>query len=92
MPRRIATQQQAAARFQVNEKTVRNWIAKGLITGYRLPAGRAIRVDLDEIERVMSTIPATVARPGRTPFGPKARIVSVIEAVEPEPGEGGGDR
>ena len=85
MPRRtFVTQEQAAARLQVTPKTIRNYIAKGLIVGYRLPGGRAVRVDLDEIERVMSVIPTTVARPYRRAFGPRARIVNVIPAVTDE--------
>ncbi len=100
MSRRFATQQQAAARFQVSVKTIRNWISKGLITGYRLPGARAVRVDLDECERVMSTIPATIARPNKPAFGPNARIVTVVPAVRPTPegvadpaaAEGGGLR
>lgn len=80
--RHIATQQAAAERFHVHPRTIRNWISRGLITGYRTPTGRAIRVDLDEIERVMATIPTTVARPNRRPFGPKAKIVTVVPAVE----------
>lgn len=75
--RNIVTQQRAATRFDVTVRTVRNWISRGLITGYKLPGGRAIRVDLDEIEKVMSVVPATVARPGQKPFGPKAKIVDL---------------
>lgn len=86
MSRRFATQQQAAARFQVTDKTIRNWISAGLITGYKLPGGRAVRVDIDEIERVMKSIPTTVARPGHKAFGPKAKIVHVVTAVEPVAG------
>lgn len=81
MPRKFATQQQAADRFEVSDKTIRNWISKGLITGYKLPGSRAIRVDLDEIERMLSVVPATVARTPRTAFGPKAKIVSVAQPV-----------
>jgi len=75
--RLIATQAQAAARFKVTPKTIRNWISKGLITGFRTPTGRGIRVDLSEIERVMSRIPTTVARPGTNLYGPRARIVDL---------------
>ena len=78
--RRFASQEQAAQRFQVTPKTIRNWISRGLITGYRLPGGRAVRVDLDECERVLERIPATIAKPNRTPYGPKAKIVRVITA------------
>jgi excisionase family DNA binding protein len=91
MSRRFATQQQAADRLQVTTKTIRNYVSNGLLVGYRLPGARAIRVDLDELDRVMKVIPTTVARPGHRAFGPKARIVTVIEAVEPAVVEGGGE-
>ncbi len=35
---------EVAAAFAVTERTVRNWIAEGKITAYRL-AGRLIRID-----------------------------------------------
>lgn len=82
--RRFATQEQAAARYQVVPKTVRNWISRGLITGYRLPGGRAVRVDLDECDRVLATIPATVAKPNRPAYG-GAKIITVVMA-EPDAG------
>lgn len=69
---RIITQQQAADENGVCVKTIRNWISRGHITGYRTPAGRAIRVDADEIRLNMSVIPAM--RRGTQPFGPKAKI------------------
>ncbi len=77
--RTFATQQRAAEKFGVHQRTVRNWISRGLITGYRLPGGRAVRVDLDEIERMLTLVPATVVRHkvGRKPFGPEATIVSI---------------
>jgi hypothetical protein len=79
--RRFATQQAAAAHFDVHPRTIRNWISNGLITGYKLPTGRAIRVDLDECERLMQSVPPTVARPNHPAFGPSARIVTVAEVV-----------
>jgi excisionase family DNA binding protein len=82
MPR-IVTQQQAARAIGVGDRTIRNWISEGLITGYRLPSGRAIRVDLDEITNTMKAIPA-VFRP-KQPFGPKAKIVTIVEALPPRP-------
>lgn len=59
MPRRnLATQKTVAQLYQVTERTVRNWITRGLITGYRLPGSRAVRLDLDEVDRALTTIPA----------------------------------
>ena len=81
MPRKYVTHQQAADRFCVNERTIRNWISKGLITGYKLPGSRAIRVDLNEIETMLRVVPTTVARSPMTSFGPKAKIVAVNTPV-----------
>jgi excisionase family DNA binding protein len=83
LPRRrqLTTQQQAAAHFQVHERTIRNWISEGLITGYRLPTGRAIRVDLAEIEQMIKAIPTV--RATKLPFGPKARIVDMSNVANP---------
>ena len=65
------TQQEAAKLFGVNSRTIRNWITEGLITGYRLPGGHAVRVDRDEILAKIKAIPT------RQPFGPKANIVDL---------------
>jgi excisionase family DNA binding protein len=89
MPRRIVTQQQAAQAVGVHARTIRNWISEGLITGYRLPGGRAIRVDLEEINNQMRVIPAAM-RP-RVPFGQKAKIINVVEAQPPQ-AEGDGEQ
>jgi excisionase family DNA binding protein len=87
MPRRrtYVTQAQAAEHLQVTDRTIRRYISEGLITGYRLPGGRAVRVDLDECERVLTRIPATKPR---KPYGPKAKIISIPEHVTAEGGEG----
>jgi excisionase family DNA binding protein len=83
MPRHTyATQKQAADHIGVTVRTIRNWISEGLITGYKLPGGRAIRVDLDEITNKMKAMP-TAMRP-RQPFGPKANIVQVVEEYQAE--------
>ena len=80
--RRIVTQQEAAQAVGVHVKTIRNWISQGLITGFRLPAGRAIRVDLDEIFEQLKVMPATMG-PRRQPFGPKAKIVTLVDEYRP---------
>lgn len=84
MTRQFATQQVAANRFNVDPRTIRNWISSGLITGYRLPTGRAIRVDLAEIEAMVKAIPTVKAR--KQPFGPAAKIVDLRNVVSPIPG------
>lgn len=56
--RRLASVQAAAEMYDVDPKTVRRWIASGLIHGYRV-GDRLIKIDLDEIEaKVVQEVPA----------------------------------
>ena len=66
MPRKLATQKYAGATYDLSERTIRRYIEKGIITGYRMPGGRAIRVDLDELEQAITTIPTVGTAPGHT--------------------------
>ncbi|GAB7144417.1 excisionase family DNA-binding protein [Mycobacterium riyadhense] len=50
--RRYATQQQAADYLGVTDRTIRQMIADGRITGYR-SGTRLVRVDLNEIDAAM---------------------------------------
>ncbi len=74
--RRFASQEQAARHFQRTPKTIRNWIGRGHITGFRLGPRRVV-VDLNEIEAFLASAPATVARDGRKAYGPHSRIVDM---------------
>lgn len=65
--RRLATIQESAAVYGVNPKTIRRRIADGTITGYRLAGSRAIRVDLNELERAL--LQPIVGRPIRPAVG-----------------------
>lgn len=58
---RLITQQVLADRLGVTDRTVRNMISRGVITGYKVPGVRAVRVDLDEVMYKVKAIPA-VAR------------------------------
>ena len=59
---RLITQQQAADMLSVTDRTVRNMISRGAITGYKVPGTRAVRVDRDEIASKLKAIPTGVAR------------------------------
>jgi len=55
---RYASIQAAAEMYDVDPKTVRRWIASGLIHGYRM-GDRLIKVDLAEIDaQVVQEVPA----------------------------------
>ncbi len=55
--RRLASLPDAAEYACVSTKTVRRRIADGTLIGYRF-GPRAIRVDLDELDRALAPIPA----------------------------------
>lgn len=57
VPRR-AKLSAAAEAYGVSVKTLRRRIADGSLTGYRMGA-RIILVDLDELDRMLSTIPTS---------------------------------
>jgi excisionase family DNA binding protein len=47
--RRFATIREAAHHIKVNERTIRDWIRAGKLTGHRF-SSRTIRVDLAELD------------------------------------------
>lgn len=56
-PRQFVSREVAAQRWDVSIFTIRRMIADGHITGYRLPGGRHIRVDLAEVDAAFRPIP-----------------------------------
>ena len=81
MPRRLATIQQTANYLRVSDRSVRNYIGRGLFPAYRLPNLRGVLLDLDEVDRVMRRVSSKVARPGYGSFGPKAKIIDLPAQV-----------
>lgn len=57
VPRRWITQAEAADRLGVTDRTIRNLIARGDLTGYRL-GKRTIRLDVNEVDQCLRPIPA----------------------------------
>lgn len=82
MSRELHTLQEEAKLLRVTVQTIRNWISKGLITGYQLPASRALRVDHTEVMTMLRVVPATVARTPTKSLGPNARVVQVAQPIE----------
>lgn len=78
--RRLAPIDTAAKFLGVTPRSVRNYISKGLFPAYRIPGTRGVRVDLDEINKAMRLIPATIAHTGVL-FGPNAKIID----LQPQP-------
>lgn len=55
--RRLGGLTLAAEYLGVSDKTIRRMIAAGTLTGYRV-GPRMIRVDMDEVERLVRPIPS----------------------------------
>jgi excisionase family DNA binding protein len=47
----------AAELLRVHNRTVRNLIARGVLTGYRIAGTRSIRVDMNEVAALAKPIP-----------------------------------
>lgn len=85
MPRRnLVTQQKAADYLGITDRSVRNLISRGELTGFKLRGVRAVRVDMNEVEALVDTVPTRrqKQREQRQVFGPKATIVTVAETVD----------
>ncbi|MGV0796053.1 excisionase family DNA-binding protein [Mycolicibacterium elephantis] len=55
------TQRQAAEYLLITDRHVRNLIADGRLTGYRMAGRRTVRLRRDEVENLMQPIPAATA-------------------------------
>lgn len=62
----LLTVGEAAARLHVHDNTVRNWIARGVLTAVRLPGGHR-RIDSMAVERVRMGILGNLAPADRGP-------------------------
>lgn len=56
--RRWLDQAEAAEYLGVTPRTIRNYIARGVIRGRRLRGSRLVRIDRHEIDAAMKTIPS----------------------------------
>lgn len=54
--RRWLTQGEAAERLGVTDRTIRAFIARGDLPGYRL-GGRSVRVDANDVDALLRRIP-----------------------------------
>lgn len=51
------SQAEAAEYLGVTDRTIRNYISRGYLTGYRLRGSRLVRVDRADLDALMATIP-----------------------------------
>lgn len=85
-PRQLRTVAFVAAMLDVTERSVRNFISRGLFPAYRIPGTRGVRIDQRDVERAMKLIPTVT--PPRTTFGAGANIIDIprqAELAEPIP-------
>jgi excisionase family DNA binding protein len=52
----------AAVRLGVHENTIRSWVDRGLLNGYRTPTGRR-KIRLDDVERLQREMYGVPVRP-----------------------------
>lgn len=80
-PRRFLTLPQICDRYEVSDKTPRNWVRRGYVTLYKC-AGELL-LDVDEVDAALKLYGPTKMRDGRRHFGQTAKPVPV-EAVKSE--------
>jgi excisionase family DNA binding protein len=73
-----------AAVLGVSQRSVRTYVAKGLIPAYRIRGSRGLRFKIAEVERAMKLVPTTRAAAGMQ-YGEDARVTFVDAPVEREP-------
>lgn len=54
---RWLSQQEAAEYLGVTDRTVRNYIARGVLPGHRLRGSRLVRIDLRDVDKMLRPIP-----------------------------------
>ena len=66
-PERLTSIQNAASYADVSTRSIRRWISRGLIPGYRI-GPRLIKVDLADLDRLAMRVP-TAEREAQTTDG-----------------------
>ena len=56
-PKQWRNQAQSAEYLGVTDRTIRNYIARGLLPARRIRGSRAIRIDQDDLDRLLRPIP-----------------------------------
>lgn len=54
--RTLISQAQAAEYLGVTERTIRNYVSRGMLRGYRV-GGRLVRIDQADVEQLLRPIP-----------------------------------
>lgn len=59
LPKRWLSKTEAAKHAKVDERTIRNYIARGDLKAYRPKGSRLIRIDVNDLDALMVEIPAS---------------------------------
>jgi hypothetical protein len=81
-PRRLRSVGASARFFQVGIETIERWNRRGYIRAYRVEGERALRYDIDEIERALKVHGPNTMRDGRKRGA--GQVVPVVVAIAPE--------
>lgn len=56
-PRRWLSQQEAAEYLGVTDRSVRNYVARGVLPASRVRGSRLVRIDRSDLDRLLAPIP-----------------------------------
>lgn len=70
--RSLITQAQAAEFLGVTDRTIRNYVSRGILPAYRV-GGRVVRIDQADVDRLLRRIPTTASDAGFEHFDSDAR-------------------
>ena len=87
---KLIDQATAAEFLKITPRSVRNLIARGDLTAYRIRGLRSVRVDSDEVKALLSVLPTALPRrrtakpkpEPRIPGGPNAMVYAAVTDAE----------
>jgi hypothetical protein len=72
------TREQYAAHIGKTRKTVDNYVGRGLFEVFQIQGRKGWWIDQPAADAALAALPRTVARGGKKPFGPDARVRRIV--------------